>query len=247
MYVCGICTNTEKYDCLVSGEAEEEVLRFLSDADHTLAEFKDRIQYYRELSLEISALDDVVLFDLFQLECHDIKHGLNELVQNLAMTLVKELAKKHMVENTRYLYNKLQPMCIPTCISVMPCHVRIVHVMCFRICAEYENFRTQALKVPEDTREMMDQIDFMQTVKSNLVREQWESVLKSLQCLTYLMDVYSFTPEEMQHNKTTLTWPQKLSPIFEENERIIEASKVQILYSTYIIPKERIKMICVAL
>lgn len=84
----------------MSGESEEEVLRFLNEP-HTLAEFKSMIQHYRELSSEITAMDDVVLFDMFQLECHDIKHGLNELIQNLTTTLVKQLAQDHMDENAR--------------------------------------------------------------------------------------------------------------------------------------------------
>lgn len=81
--------------------------------------------------------------------------------------------------------------------------------------------------MPEDSREMMEQVAYMQKVKSELVKEQWEAVLGSLQSLTYLLDIHSFTPEEMQQNRITLTWPEKLSPIFEKNEEIIEASKVE--------------------
>ena len=42
----------------------------------------------------------------------------------------------------------------------------------------------------------------------------------SLKRLGYLLDVHTFSPEEMEVNQTTLTWPKKLSPIFEENERV---------------------------
>ena len=185
-----------KYEGLISGEAEQAVMKFLSAEKHTLAEYKAKIQHFRELSAEISGLDDVVLFDMFHLECHDIKHGLNEVVQNLTMALVKQLAEKHMDEN-------------------------------IRIIGEYEHFRTRALKPPEDSREMMEQIAYMETVKTNLVRDQWEAVQASLKSLNYLLDVHTFTPEEMELNQTTLTWPEKLAPIFEENESLIEESKVQ--------------------
>lgn len=77
---------------------------FLSQEEHSLAEYKDKIQYYRDLSREITGLDDVVWFDMFQLECHDIKHGLNEIVQNLTLMLVKQLAQNHMHENARLVY-----------------------------------------------------------------------------------------------------------------------------------------------
>ena len=80
--------------------------------------------------------------------------------------------------------------------------------------------------MPDDSREMMDQIAYMENVKSELVKEQWELVLESMQSLTYLLDIHSFTPEEMQQNRVTLTWPEKLGPIFEQNEEIIVAAKV---------------------
>lgn len=38
--------------------------------------------------------------------------------------------------------------------------------------------------------------------------------------LQYLLTIYSFTDEDRELNKTTLTWPQQLAPIFEENERV---------------------------
>jgi dynein heavy chain len=102
----------------------------------------------------------------------------------------------------------------------------IVSTISHRICAEYERFRSQALKDPEDSREMMELISYMETVKDGLVMEQWEAVQESLHTLTYLLDIHNFTTEEMELNKVTLTWPKKLSPIFDQNEEIIEASKV---------------------
>ena len=46
----------------------------------------------------------------------------------------------------------------------------------FRICLEYEQFRVRALRVPEDSREMMDLIAYMETARTELVRELWEAV-----------------------------------------------------------------------
>ena len=215
------CMHVEKYTCLISGEAQEQVEDFLNQAEHTLAEYKEKIQHFRDLSREITCMDDVVWFDMFQLECHDIKHGLNEIVQNLTMSLVKQLAQNHIQENSRsvsWLHNNCQ-LC--------------QHSLLHRICAEYEKFRSLALKVPDDSREMMELMGYMETVKTDLVREQWEAVQASLRTLTYLIDIHTFTPQEMELNRVTLTWPDKLSPIFAENEEIIEASKVSMtLHST---------------
>lgn len=40
----------------------------------------------------------------------------------------------------------------------------------------------------------------------------------SLERLHYLITVHCFPDEEKELNKTTLTWPQKLGPIFDEHE-----------------------------
>ena len=90
----------------------------------------------------------------------------------------------------------------------------------YRICFEYESFRSKAVKEPEDSREMMDLIAFMETARTELVRELWESVQDSLKRLSYLIDVHSFSPNEMEVNKTTLMWPTQLNAIFEQNEQV---------------------------
>ena len=198
----------------MSGEAERDVETFLNDEDHTLDDYKVKIQHYRELALEIAALDDVVIFHMFVLECHDIKRGLIELAQNLISSLVQHLAERHIAENTRYLPDHAHT------------YMQYFTQFTYRICSEYELFRTQALKVPDDSREMMDMIAYIEKVKTEVIQDQWEAVKASMQRLIYLLDLYNFTPEEMEQNQLTLTWPKKLAPIFEENEMIIEASKV---------------------
>ena len=95
-----------------------------------------------------------------------------------------------------------------------------------RICTEYEQFSARAQKVPEDSREMMNLISYMEDVKTVLVAEQSKAVEDSLSRLVYLMDVHSFTAEDMQLNQVTLTWPDKLGQIFEKNEQMVEESKV---------------------
>ena len=74
---------------------------------------------------------------------------------------------------------------------------------------------------------MIDLIAYIAQAQSELVRDQWQAVQESLNRLSYLLDIHTFTPEDMEQNQVTLTWPAKLDPIFEENERIIEDSKVR--------------------
>ena len=44
----------------------------------------------------------------------------------------------------------------------------------------------------------------------------------SLKQLSYLLDVHTFSPEDVSLNQTTLTWPSKLNPIFEDSEQVCE-------------------------
>ncbi len=77
---------------------------------------------------------------------------------------------------------------------------------------------------------MIELISYMEEVKGGPVRELWESVQDSLRRLSYLMDVHPFSPEDIAINQDTLTWPQRLSPIFEESEQVNSKLTVYIIY-----------------
>eukprot|EP00731_Ephydatia_muelleri_P021583 Em0014g174a len=90
----------DKYSLLISGDAEQQVVAFLQ-GEHSLEEFKKEIERFRDLAKEISGQDDIVHFDMFTLECHDIKRGLSQLAQQFADKLLGQLAGKHREQNER--------------------------------------------------------------------------------------------------------------------------------------------------
>ena len=77
------------------------VTDFLS-TDHPLSEYQDLITSFRETTAVISGCSDTVWFDMFQLDCTDIKHGLCTVANKFANTLIQALAQKHLDDNTRY-------------------------------------------------------------------------------------------------------------------------------------------------
>ena len=103
-------------------------------------------------------------------------------------------------------------------------------VLLFRICSEYEMFRSKALKEPDDSKEMMDLIAFMETARNELIRELWENVQESLKRLSYLMDVHSSSSSEREVNQTTLMWPSQLNPVFEKNEQVTTIIMTLVLF-----------------
>ncbi len=79
---------------------QDEVQQFLA-GDHSVDEYKQQIHKLLEVQKEVSSLDDVLWFHMFRLECHDIKHGLREILDKLVASLVQDLAHKHLTENAR--------------------------------------------------------------------------------------------------------------------------------------------------
>ncbi len=172
----------------MNGEAEERVSTFLS-TEPKLSDYKLLIESYQSTITEILAYHDTVWFDMFQLDCSDIKHGLCTVAGGFVTRLVQTLAHKHVEDNER-------------------------------ICSEYEEFRAKALKDPDDSREMMDLINYMQDARGGMVVDLQRDVQDSLKRLAYLLDVHTFSTEEMNLNQTTLLWPQGIAPVFEENEKV---------------------------
>ena len=79
--------------------------QFLS-SPHSLVEFKEEIDKLRSLSSEISGLDDVVFFDMVQLDCSDIKTGLLKRTSDLLSQLVQQLASDHYSESQRSVWER---------------------------------------------------------------------------------------------------------------------------------------------
>ena len=65
---------------------------------------------------------------------------------------------------------------VNVCLTLPPLQVTFDPPSPLRICLEYDQFRVRALRVPEDSREMMDLIAYMETARTELVRELWEAV-----------------------------------------------------------------------
>ena len=74
--------------------------------------------------------------------------------------------------------------------------------------------------MPDDSREMIELVAYMETAKSGMMMDLQQDVKDSLKRLTYLLDVHTFSSDDMELNRSTLLWPQGISPVFEENEQV---------------------------
>ncbi|XP_025071356.1 dynein heavy chain 12, axonemal, partial [Alligator sinensis] len=68
---------------------------------------------------------------------------------------------------------------------------------------------------------MMETITYVEKAKTTGIQE----LIVRIKRMNYLLDVFIFTPEDLMLNATVLLWPQKINPIFDENDDLIEQSK----------------------
>ncbi|XP_046853911.1 dynein axonemal heavy chain 7-like isoform X3 [Xenia sp. Carnegie-2017] len=93
------------------------------------------------------------------------------------------------------------------------------------ICKEFEDIKERALKVPEDTQEMTDMMKFIKDAKTSKLVKLNEQIKESQSQLSYLLESYSFTAEDIQLNCTVLNWPKEIGPVFDRNDEIVVKSQ----------------------
>ncbi|KAM8930418.1 dynein axonemal heavy chain 12 [Pelodytes ibericus] len=94
-----------------------------------------------------------------------------------------------------------------------------------RICAEFERIKEHALMVPETTEDVIEEMTFVEEVKTKGLVELKARIAESHQRMNYLLDVYLFNPEDLALNSSVLLWPQNINPVFDENDELIEKAK----------------------
>jgi hypothetical protein len=81
---------------------------------------------------------------------------------------------------------------------------------------------------PESTQEMINLGEYMLNVKNKFMNTLKEEIECSKGHLLYLIDVHIFSKEDINLNTTTLAWPQKIKPVFEQNTELVEDCKARL-------------------
>ena len=71
----------------------------------------------------------------------------------------------------------------------------------------------------------MDMLSFVEKARTLGMINLNERIKESHQRMSYLLDVYLFSDDDIQLNKDVLLWPQKINPVFDKNDELVEASK----------------------
>ncbi|CAG5115753.1 unnamed protein product, partial [Candidula unifasciata] len=86
------------------------------------------------------------------------------------------------------------------------------------ICKEFNHIRDRVLTVPTTSEELIDIINFAETARTTGMIHLNRKITESKDRLAYLIDVFFFEPKDIDLNCEVLTWPQRIMPIFDENE-----------------------------
>ena len=70
----------------------------------------------------------------------------------------------------------------------------------YSICEEFSNIKERALKEPESSEELMEMMTFTQEARTSGMIKLNQRIMESKNRLAYLIDVYMFTPEDIQLN-----------------------------------------------
>uniref|UniRef100_A0A8C4EB11 Dynein axonemal heavy chain 12 n=1 Tax=Dicentrarchus labrax TaxID=13489 RepID=A0A8C4EB11_DICLA len=89
------------------------------------------------------------------------------------------------------------------------------------ICSEFEAIRQNALKIPENTDDMSQIIDYINLTKTKGIPELNEKI-KEVYCrLIYLLEVHIIEPGDMELNSTVFLWPHKILSVFELSDEVM--------------------------
>ncbi|TRZ01398.1 hypothetical protein DNTS_018422, partial [Danionella cerebrum] len=105
--------------------------------------------------------------------------------------------------------------------------VRSQHQCCQQICKQFETIRDRALKVPETTEDMTEMIAYINQVQTSDIEELRTKIMDAQQWMDYLMDVHIFEQEHLDLNATVVLWPQKINPIFEKSDEVMNEAKLK--------------------
>ncbi|XP_034354027.1 dynein axonemal heavy chain 12 isoform X4 [Arvicanthis niloticus] len=93
------------------------------------------------------------------------------------------------------------------------------------ICSEFEAIKEHALRVPETTEEMMELIAYVERARTIGIQDLALRIQESKRQMSYFLDAFLMSQEDLNLNATVLLWPTKITPVFDENDELIENSK----------------------
>jgi dynein heavy chain, axonemal len=83
------------------------------------------------------------------------------------------------------------------------------------ICEAYERISTKAMKVPNDTEELVELMRFVENAKTKETARLREEINKGKKRLEFLLTYTFMSEDDVKLNGSTFTWPSRIIPVFD--------------------------------
>ncbi|XP_013387188.1 dynein heavy chain 12, axonemal, partial [Lingula anatina] len=93
------------------------------------------------------------------------------------------------------------------------------------ICDEFADIKARATKEPETSEDLMEMQAFVEQARTFGMIKLRERINECQQRLDYLLESYFFSQEDLDLNSEVLTWPQRINPVFDANDELVEKSR----------------------
>ncbi|VDK80564.1 unnamed protein product [Dibothriocephalus latus] len=90
------------------------------------------------------------------------------------------------------------------------------------ICDCFEEMQTKCRTIPQNSEELVEMNQYMEEARCQGMVRMENKIRWTRDYLTYLLDVYDFTPEDIKQNSQVLTWKSRIYPEFDANDKLQE-------------------------
>ncbi|KAI9097032.1 dynein heavy chain and region D6 of dynein motor-domain-containing protein [Phlyctochytrium arcticum] len=94
-----------------------------------------------------------------------------------------------------------------------------------KICAQYEVIAEKALRVPENFKEMAEQMEYMESVRTSELPSLLAELEEARRRLVYIVNYSALNEDHIALNNVTFTWPSRIMPILDSHNQIIGAAR----------------------
>ncbi|KAM9785999.1 dynein axonemal heavy chain 12-like [Neosynchiropus ocellatus] len=125
-----------------------------------------------------------------------------------------EELKQSLVNKAKYFAAAL--------LNEMMCNHRKMNL---HICSEFETIRETALKVPENTDDIIELIGYTERTKTQTIALLKEKLTDASYRVVYLLDFHVMDSTDLKLNSTVFLWPLKMPDIFDCNMEVVQRAK----------------------
>ena len=95
------------------------------------------------------------------------------------------------------------------------------------ICESYERIGAKAMKVPNDTEDLVELMKYVENAKTKEIVALREEINKGKKRLDFLLTYAFISEEDIKLNGITFTWPTRIMPIFELSKKRMMQKKTK--------------------